>query len=564
MTANNNENNEDYSQTIAVIGGGAAGCVLVRRLLELTDDKTKIMLFERGPKDPATAAEVAARKLSHFPAGLNTSAEWEASASQTGLADRQLWINTASALGGGTVLNAGFYIMGRKDNYDHWPKSKVFTRDNFERAVDEMTKIHRPVVIAKDLMPPETLAGIVERGLKAKFGLPPYQAKNPLLWVDEDGIYPSMGSSKAQDVDQRVTVADSFLTADVCENPRLTIIASTTVTKVFLSEDKTTVTGIECINSPPLTSLFGWKLPRVGNKPITKCLYGFKEVVLSAGAVETPRLLMSSGIGPPDELTASGVDIQVALEEVGKNLWDHALAIFPVELQKGGDENAPPNPKLPPTKTAPDGNTTIRTYDGNGQETKNEKKKTFIYYHGGPNVAYYAPAEVLVPNFANSGWTRKLQVCLLDALRSVIYPPTNPRLGIVAIGLLSPSSRGSVGLGPYSVNPGILSEADDMKAMADAMDDFLEVLRDNNLKVAVPDFSMEPPTREALEKQVAMFTGSYWHMAGSCSGAVNYDSLCVKGISNLRIADASVLPHVIEGNTQAPTMALAYLAAELI
>lgn len=161
---------------------------------------------------------------------------------------------------------------------------------------------------------------------------------------------------------------------------------------------------------------------------------------------------------------------------------------------------------FPPCRTPCDSNITINTYG---------KDKKVCFYHMGPQVAYHAPAEMLVPKFAGFSIGRILQVFRLDSLRKVIYPVTNTKLAMVAVALLSTTSTGSVGLD--SIDPQCLSTEDDAETLVDAFGDLLEVLKKADMKVAVPGFDMNPPDRQALVTSTRMSAAPFWHLAGSCA-----------------------------------------------
>ena len=531
---------KDYSNTIAIIGAGPGGCVLANRILANTEHE--VVLLERGPD---TATEVAT-DLSCFPAGLNQNAEWNSSEPQTGLSDRLVWCHTASGLGGGSILNAGVFMAGNKANYQHWP-GKHFPAKNFDRAVREICKIHKPQVISSGLLPTDTPAGKIETEIQKQFGFEGTTSKN-LLWMEEDGIYFCNSSSNGKEgtaKKTRRTAFDSFLSEEICANKRLTILPNARVTRLLTEQDgddAIKVTGFEYETTS--NTAWGYKLSTSRNK-----LVGFREVVCSSGAIGTPRLLLASGIGPKTELEAAGIPMVLEVDAVGKELRDHPIAVFPVEMV---DAESPQN--FPPCCTPADCNATVKTYGDN---------KKVVFYHMSPHIAYHVHGEILVPKFQSSGLARKLQVFMLNILRNQIYPKSNTKLGIATVGLLSVKSKGSVGL--QSIDPGYFREQEDMETFADAFNDMLQMLRNAGMKIAVPDFDMNPKDREALIASIRMLAGPFWHFAGSCAmgRVVDPDSLKVKGTKNLRIVDASIIPTNVEANTQAPVMAMAYLVGEL-
>ena len=532
----------DYSSTIAIVGAGAAGCVLANRILANTPNHVKVLLLERGPYQPHNSSVL--NDLSRFPAGLNKHAVWNLSTSQAGLAQRQVWAHTATGMGGATALNAGVFFMGRKSNFENWP-GKHFSAANFDRALEEVRQIHKPVVISEGLAAPNTPAGRVIAGMQEKMNLK--ETGKSLLWLEEDGFYKYNSSSvgnQGEDVRARRTVVDSFLPTELCTNSRLTILTNASVTKLLTADADNNMMKVTGLVYETSTTILGYKIRTVSTE-----LKGFREVVLSSGAIASPQLLMASGIGPREELEKANIPIVCELDAVGKNFWDHPIVSFPVELPPDS-----PAPSSFPSFTPADNDASIKTY-GN--------KKKVVFYHMGPQVVQNMPAQVIVPKFADSGLSRYLQVLMLDTLRNQIYPTTNTKLGFVLVGLLTCASRGKVGLD--TIDPGYLTAQEDVEALADAVGDMLGVVRGVDMKVPVPDFEINPPSREDLVQAVRMSASPFWHFAGSCAvgKVVDADSLKVKGFHNLRVVDASVFPHTVEANTQAATMAVAYLAGEL-
>jgi choline dehydrogenase len=255
------------------------------------------------------------------------------------------------------------------------------------------------------------------------------------------------------------------------------------------------------------------------------------EVVVTCGAIDTPKLLMLSGVGPADELGAHGIDVQIDLPGVGRNLHDHLGA--PVTFH-----NAKPVPA-----------------------GAHQFSEVGIFGKSDPALTY--------PD-------------LQFAVPHIPYPPEGfegPAEGFAIVpSMLKPQSRGSVQLAskdPHAaplIDPAYLREEADVQVIQRSIEISRELantgpLREWNAGEAIP--GPDVTSVEAIRDFGRRGSGTWFHPSGTCkmgtdAGAVVDPTLRLRGTANVRVADASVIPVVTSANINAPTMMIAWRAADLI
>ena len=272
-----------------IVGAGSAGCVLANRLSH--DTKARVLLLEAG--GPDTAREI------HVPAAFSklfkTAADWAYfTEEQPRLNNRKLFWPRGKVLGGSSSINAMIYIRGNRRDYDRW--AELGAADwNWESIGHffEHTLLNLSVTSLRTVNPMST--AFVEAAVEAGF------ARNS-DFNDRDqegfGFY-----SVTQQKGQRHSAADAFLRPD---RPNITVLTGALASRVLF--DGRRARGVEYI--------------RDGR---TEEARAEREVVLAGGAVNSPQLLMLSGIGPADQLRAHGIDVVAELPGVGENLQDHPV-----------------------------------------------------------------------------------------------------------------------------------------------------------------------------------------------------------------------------------------------
>jgi choline dehydrogenase-like flavoprotein len=515
-----------------IVGAGSAGCVLANRLSE--DPSVRVLLLEAGGKDRSLKIKIPAA----FPEQFHTKLDWDfATEPEPHVDDRALYIPRGKALGGSSSMNAMLYVRGRPLDYDGWEAQGapgwgyadvlpyfVKAEDNV-RGASEFHGAGGPLRVSEQRSP---------RPMSRRLLAASEAAGIPLI-ADYNG--PEQDGASMFQVTQkggaRFSAADAYL------RPALTRPNLEVRTKV-------TVLGVELDGERAV----GVRL-RKGRKGV-EVVRAEREVLLSAGAIGSPQLLLLSGVGAPDELRAARVEVRHELAGVGRNLQDHPFvtAIWEVSDQDtlyGADKPKPlaewllrRSGKL--SSTVAEVVAFARTRDG--------LPAADIQFHMG--AAYYEDhgAETF------------------DGHCTVIAPV-----------LVSPQARGQVWLrsADPTAKPRIitntLSEPDDVRSLVAGVRLAREIAAQTPLKdvvlrelkpgpTAVEDNDLEADLRRRL--MLIYHPVGTARMSDTHPQAVVDSSLRVHGLQGLRVIDASVMPTITGGNTNAPTIMIAERGADLI
>jgi choline dehydrogenase len=513
-----------------IVGAGSAGCVLANRLSQ--DPSTNVLLIEAGGSDrhPHVSIPAAFSKL------FRSSRDWNYNTQpEPHLDHRTLFMPRGKMLGGSSSMNGMIYIRGNREDFDEWRDAFgcegwgwddvlpyfIKAEDN-ERGADEYHGSGGPLSVA-DL---RTINPFTHRFVAAmgQIGVP----------RTNDFNGPRQTGAGVVQVTQKNGARHSAATAylkPALTRPNLTVRQNTFVNKVII-EDGIAV-GVEVES--------GSGIARIG---------AAREVILSGGAINSPQLLMLSGIGPKAHLAEHHIEVSVDSPNVGQNFHDHPVSGVTWSTPHKGTLAEAESPKQ------------LFNYLRNrrGMLTSNVGEATaFVAYDGGrvPDIQFFfAPGY-----FQNHG---------LDGERHRSF-------SIGAL-LLRPESRGSISL-----------RSSDPRVHPDIVGNVLEDERDTKTLVKgvrqlvsaahAPAFDgargeqMVPATpldsQEAIESYIRASTELLYHPVGTCamgseSDAVVSPELKVNGVKGLRVVDASVMPRVTRGNTNAPTIMIAEKAADLI
>lgn len=504
-----------------VVGAGSAGCVLANRLSE--DPTTTVALLESGGSDRKFEIKMPLG----YPKLFKTEYDWNfTTGKQVGLHDRQLYWPRGRVLGGSSSLNGQIWMRGYRTDYDDW-NVPGWSYDEvlpyFQRAEQRLDGSRDgtygttgPIYISDLRSPNPTTEAFLQAC--AELG---WTRLEEIDGPDRDGFAPAAVTQRRG---RRWSSADAYL-RPALRRRNLTVLTNVSVTRVLVEGGR--AVGVEYGDAH-----------RVAVR---------KEIILCAGAIGSPQLLMFSGIGDPEDLNAGGIEVLHRLPGVGKNLQDHLASCVVVHCP------------LPVTLVAARSIHQLARFflTRTGMLTSN-LGEAMAFVRTGPDEPapdvelLFAPAP-----FIDDGQT----------------PPPGHGLTIGAT-VLRPESRGRIMLnGPeLIIDPCYLSTETDVWRQVGALRLAMRVAATDALKSYVGK-PMEPyrvaDTDEELAEWIREHSQSAYHPVGTCKMgqkdcAVVDASLRVRGVQGLRVADASVMPNIIRGHTHAPTVMIAEKAADLI
>jgi choline dehydrogenase len=515
-----------------IVGAGSAGCVLANRLSE--DPSVRVLLLEAGGRDRSLKIKIPAA----FPQQFHTKLDWDfATEPEPHVDQRALYIPRGKALGGSSSMNAMLYVRGRPWDYDGWEAQGapgwgyadvlpyfIKAEDNV-RGASEYHGVGGPLRVSEQRSPRPMDRRLLAASEAA--GIPRIADYNG---PEQDGV--SM-FQVTQSRGARFSAADAYL-RPVLTRPNLEVRTNVTVLGVELEGDR--ATGVRLGT-------------RRGGVQVVRAE---REVLLSAGAIGSPQLLLLSGIGPAEELRAAGVAVRHDLPGVGRNLQDHPFVTMIWEVSDRGTLYGADKPKqLAEWLLRRSGKLTSTVAEVVAfTRTRGGLPAADIQFHMG--AAY----------FEDHGAEEYDGHCF-----------------VIAPVLVSPKARGQVWLrsADPAAKPRIitntLSEPDDVDSLVAGMRLAREIAGQQQLREVVLQ-ELKPGIgtvdREELEADLRRRLMLIYHPVGTArmsdthGEAVVDSQLRVHGVRCLRVVDASVMPSIIGGNTNAPTIMIAERGADLI
>ncbi len=504
----------DDTHDYVVVGAGSAGCAVTHRLVEAGND---VLLLEAGAPDEEHEEEIYTPAL--FPHLFKSDADWEYyTEPQAEMNDRRLYHPRGKTLGGTSALNAQIYNRGSPWDYDNWAdlgndgwgyEAMLETYrhgEDFTGTGDDAFHGEGGPLEVTDLSDPHPSSGaFVEAAVEC--GLERNDDFNGQRQAGA-GLY-----HVTQREGQRCSSAAAYV-KPILDRPELTVETRAHVTGVRFEDNRAVGVTYE-------------------QDGATHEADAGEEVVLSAGAYNSPQLLMCSGVGPADHLAGHGIDVVADLPGVGRNLQDH---LFSFVVHERTDDQ-------PPAPTSNIGEAGGYLY------VDDDEPAPDVQFH-------FCPTYYMTHGFDNP-----------------------EGLGFsIGVTQVRPESVGRVELASADptddpvIDPQYLTADPDLEVLREGIKRAREIARAD----ALSEFRGEEiwpgedvETDEAIEAHVRETAHTVYHPVGTCKmgaddRAVVDDRLRVHGVEGLRVADASVMPEITSGNTNAPSIAIGERAAAMI
>lgn len=518
-----------------VTGAGSAGCVLASRLTE--DPDVSVLALEAGERDRSL--------LFHWPAGFARMtrgiASWGwSTVPQRHMQGREIWYTQAKVIGGGSTINAQIYTRGNARDYDGWSDAEgcagwsyrevlpYFTRaEGNDRFADAYHGVDGPLGVSM----PRGALPVCDAFIRAaqQYGIP----YNP----DFNGrVQGGVGYYQLTQRDVRRSSAATAYLRPAEPRPNLTVLTGAQATRILV--EKRRAVGVE-----------------VARGRASESYRARREVLVTSGAIGSPRLLMLSGIGPADHLRAVGIEVAHDLPGVGQNLQDHIdLCVLAA-------------------CTGP------HSYDG-----VQRLDRTVL---AGLQYLLFKTGPVTSSLFETGAFWYADQAARAPDIQFHFGQGSGIEKGIVSIdgagvtlnsAYLRPRSRGTVTLASSDpldaplIDPNYWAESHDLEMSLRGLQMARDILRQPALKPFIREEALpgaEVTDRGELFTYACRLAKTDHHPVGTCrmghgEMAVVDPDLKVHGLDGLRVCDSSIMPRINSSNTNAPTIMIGEKASDLV
>ncbi|QFZ86495.1 glucose-methanol-choline oxidoreductase [Variovorax paradoxus] len=523
-----------------IVGGGSGGATLASRLSE--DPSVTVCLIEAGGDGRGILVRAPAAVVAMLPGRPRLNNYAYQTVPQPGLNGRRGYQPRGRCLGGSSAINAMLYVRGHREDYDDWARSGCagwgfdevlphFLRaEGNQRGASALHGADGPLQVAEQQNPRALSEAFVRAA--AECGIPRNDDFNGPE-QEGAGLYQVTQFHGGAKNGERCSAAAAYLHPVMDQRPNLSVLTGTQALRVVL-EDRRAV-GVE-----------------VRHDGKVETIRARREVALCGGAFNSPQLLMLSGIGDPDELARHGIAVQHALPGVGQNLQDHCDFIVAYKSKQTDMFGIGPIGGLQLLKAI-------------GQWRRNGTGLVATPFAEGGAFIKSSP-ELRRPD---------LQLHFVIAITDDHARKLHAGFGFSChVCVLRPKGRGDVRLTDASpdsaprIDPRFLADPEDMALLLQGVKKTREIMRSPALEKYRHRevYTADAHTDAQLEQHIRARADTIYHPVGTCKMGVDAmavvdPQLRVHGIAGLRVVDASVMPTLIGGNTNAPTIMIAERAA---
>lgn len=519
-----------------IVGGGSSGCVLAGRLSE--NPQVSVCLLEAGGTGDGWKVEVPCAAVISIPTKINN---WAfETVPQKGLNGRRGYQPRGKCLGGSSAINAMVYIRGHRQDYDDWSAlgntgwsydevlPYFIQSENNQRIKNQYHGNNGPLSVidlhSDNPLQQKYIAAAKEQG---------YRILDDFNGEEQEGL----GVYQVTHINgERCSSARAYLFPHL-ERKNLTVETSAQTQRILIENG--VAVGVEYKQNGQL-----------------KQIHARREVLLSAGAMQSPQILMLSGIGDQHELMEHGIEVKKHLPGVGKNFHDHPDFIFGYKVREIQGTFGLSIP----------GSIDLIKQIGRYRKERRGLLTTNFAECGG---FIKSSSEQKVPN---------LQLHFVIALVDNHARTLHTGHGISChVCLLNPKSRGTIKISgpsiddPLLIDPNFYGEESDLEEMVKGFKLTQTLMQSEAFKSMIKEdlFTANVRTDEEIRQVLRDRSDTVYHPVGSCKMGVDEMAvvdprLRVYGIQNLRVVDASIMPKVVNGNTNAPAIMIAEKAVDMI